>query len=433
MITKFCFDFNAACHSGACADADHPGVMEFKLSAGARVDAGENTRHGNTKEADDSTAPGLYIALLDDEYFSYPEVSQVWGEANCTDVLRASKKSLHLDWKRVQTTAGQKITIPLVEKVRPRWWYIALVSCSGHAYELSYSAHLENRLRGWQSEFSMDTMGVFATTLCLTAVFSGLMFVQLKSLREWRSLGSKGQTAKVHPALMLLTYSTALSLGGTACWLVYYWLYMRSGEAFEKWATLARAGIVSAKTLMQIMLMLLAQGQCVCTPDIVWSEHQELVGGMVLFGVLSFCLELWGDTEFSSTTTEFVYDTRPGCALVAFDCLWLWTYSSRSLDTFRKETRPRPRRFYRLYGPLFGLWFAALPLLAGLARSVDSWVRFGVTFGVGGMVHAVALAALVHSFRPHVSEKLYELRRHEYEAINDEELDGFLKEEEDIM
>jgi len=408
-------------------------MMNFNLSAGRRVYLGGGSGGSDKGEADDSQVPELYIALLDDEYFSYPEVSQVWGEANCKDVLKASKKSLHLDWSRIQSGSGEHITVPLVEKIRPRWWYVAFVSCSSHSYELAYSLHLENSLRGWQSEFSMDAMGVFTMTFCLNIIFGGLMFAQMRSLREWHGFGHNSKTPKVHPALKMLSYSALLSLSGNVCWLVYYWYFMRSGDAPEYWAYLARLCIVSAKTVMQIMLMLLAQGQCVCSPDIIWADHSELVGGMVLFGCLSLGLELWGDTQFWTTTTEFVYDTRPGCVLVAFDVLWLWSFASKSYATFCKETGPRPRHFYRYYGPVFGLWFAALPLVAALARAVASWARFRVTFAASGLAHAMALAALVHSFRPCVACELYELRTQEYEALDSQELEGFLGEDDDAL
>eukprot|EP00971_Amphidinium_carterae_P297484 5910372-Amphidinium_carterae.1 len=64
-------------------------------------------------------------------------------------------------------------------------------------------------------------------------------------------------------------------------------------------------------------------------------ELEELMGGLASFGCFSFILELWGDSEFRNTTTEYIYDTRPGMALLAFDMLWLWMFLSRSFKTFR--------------------------------------------------------------------------------------------------
>merc|ERR1712048_1280770 len=85
VVTKFCFDFNTDCVEDKCPETQMPGVMDFNLSVTKSNDSG-------------TSAPRLYVALLDDEYFSFPEVSQVWGEANCTDVVKASKKAVQLDW-----------------------------------------------------------------------------------------------------------------------------------------------------------------------------------------------------------------------------------------------------------------------------------------------------------------------------------------------
>ncbi|CAJ1387967.1 unnamed protein product [Effrenium voratum] len=51
--------------------------------------------------------PKVSLALLDDEYFSFPEVSQVWGEANCTDVAKAAKKAVPLNWPTISSEKGQ--------------------------------------------------------------------------------------------------------------------------------------------------------------------------------------------------------------------------------------------------------------------------------------------------------------------------------------
>jgi len=433
VIAKFCFDYHAACigiHSNdGCPFAERPGMMDFNVSVDA---SGESANVG----VPEMQQQELYLALLDDEYFSYPEVSQVWSEASCRDVKTAAKKSIRLDWNQLHMEGGQYLNVPLVEKIRPRWWYIALVSCSGQAaqaVEISYSMHLMNRLRGWQGELSMDLMGVCKTALLLCAMFGLVLATQLRSVRAWMALSGQGQWLRIHPVLLLLTYSSCLAFLGNACWSVYYWHYMRDGEIYETWANLARLGVLSAKTIMQIIMLLLAQGQCICSCDIAWSDHSQLIWGMAVFGLFSFGLEVWGNTECWSTSTEFVYDTRPGCLLVAFDIFWLWAYASRSYGTLCRETRIKPRRFYMSYGLLFGAWFAVLPVVAALARVLAPWVRFGITFACSGLAHAVVLAILVYTFKPDIAVDLYELKMQEYKAINAEELNRLIQNDDGTL
>jgi hypothetical protein len=292
---------------------------------------------------------------------------------------------------------------------------------------MSYQMHLENKLRGWEVEFSMDQRGSFAMALLSSAVFAGLMAVQAASLQKWRGITKRERWSEVHPALLSLSASTLLALIGSAATFVYYWYFQQSGEAPERWAVAGKAGLIGSKTLLSTLLMLLAHGECVCSSVICWERHREVAGGMALYGCLQFPLELWGESEYRNSTTEYIYDTRPGVVLVAFDVLWLWMYVSRSWQTFRSETRLKPRNFYKKYGPIFFLWYITLPLLALVARSLAPHVRSCVTSTISGIMHLGAQAVLVHTFRPSVAVDLYDIKESAYEAVqNDDELKRML-------
>lgn len=449
VVTKFCFDFSSSCHEDHCAQADHPGLMEFNIRSARRTDGLAWAPPSQSSDVAPGSKPAdqllfakrgvtrtdggeVFIALLDDEYFSFPEVSQVWGEANCSDVLKAAKRHFPLQWHQAASEIGEHIVSPLAEKVRPRWWYIAFVSCSDYGVEFSYDMHLVNQQLGWEREFSMDAVGVLETTILIVAVLGGLLAIQTASLMEWRARNSSSRWIELHPALMLVTLALSMALMGEVSWLAYYWYFLERGEGSMIYDVVARGSIISAKTVMQILFMLQAEGQCITCPDVTWADHQELIWGQISCGVLAFMLEVWSDTEFWSTSTEYVYDTRPGIALVAFDCLWLWMYATRCFQTFRAETRIQPRNFYKRYSPIFAIWFASLPLIALLGRSLAAWVRFRITFAVSGLVHAATLAVLIHTFRPSVAARLYDLKLSEYEPVSrSEELNRILGAVED--
>lgn len=292
--------------------------------------------------------------------------------------------------------------------------------------------HLENKLRGWEVEFSMDQRGSFIMALLSCVAFAGLMAVQAASMQKWRGISKKERWSEVHPALLTLSASTLLALTGEAATFVYYWYFQQSGEAPERWAVAGKAGLIGSKTLMSTLLMLLAHGECVCSPLISWERHREVACGMALYGLLQFPLELWGESEYRNSTTEYIYDTRPGVVLVAFDVLWLWMYISRSWQTFRTETRLKPRNFYKKYGPIFFLWYLTLPLLALLARSLAPHIRSCVTSNVSGLMHLGAQAVLVYTFRPSVAVDLYDIKESTYEAVhNDAELKRMLDDTDD--
>lgn len=437
VVTKFCFDYNPACSgSSGCSDDEKPGMFHISAFSGKRLVKAESSEEEEDFEEPSPTKKGpteeFHVALLDDEYFSFPEVSQVWGEANCSDVLKAAKKSFPLKWDLMKTEGGVQVESVIVEHLRPRWWYIALVSCSKSDVEVSYQMHLENKLRGWEVEFSMDQRGTFAMVLISCVIFAGLVAVQGASMQKWRVITKRERWSEVHPALLFLSASTLLALIGSAATFVYYWYFQQSGEAPEVWAIAGKAGLIGSKTLLTTLLMLLAHGECVCSPVISWERHREVAFGMALYGCLQFPLELWGESEYRNSTTEYIYDTRPGVVLVAFDCLWLWMYVSRSWQTFQKETRLKPRNFYKTYGPIFFIWYLTLPFLALIARSLAPHVRASITSTIASCTHLFAQAVIVHTFRPSVAVDLYDIKESTYETVqNDEELKGMLDSTDD--
>lgn len=421
VLTKFCIDFNAHCRNHSCPDP--PGALDLTIFAARRGDCPHPPCGGKD--------PELHLALLDDEYYSFPEVSQVWDELSCKEVLKASKRNFTVDWRRASTANGTHQGGTIVQKLRPRWWYIAVASCSDHDVSFSYSLHLQNPMSGKDAEFSFDAIGISRITLGLSVVFAAVTAFQLNSINGWRASTRTVQWGQVHPALLLVLAASSLATIGQACWLRYFWHYQHAGQGGDVWALAGRGGLVSARVLLSFVLLLLAQGECVCSPHITWAAHKEIVRGLGVFGVLSFMLELWGESELRSTVTEYVYDTRPGMVLVAFDILWMWIYATRAWRTFQAESRVKARRFFRHYATLFFLWFASLPAVAALARVLSPWVRYYVTCAVNGAVHVAALGLLVYTFQPRVAAELYELKATEYNKLAQEDTADMFDELED--
>jgi len=287
--------------------------------------------------------------------------------------------------------------------------------------------HLTNPLQGWQNEFSVDMHNVIYMALAFSICLFGLSFVQISSMNQWAARCANKSWSQLHPALLMVTAGVILATMGMLSWFMYFRQIQESGVGETYYDVAARGLLMSAKTLMQILFTMQSQGHSICTSELVLSNHQELVGGMVIFGILSFVLEIFSDTEFWSTTTEYVYDTRSGIALVAFDCFWLWMFVTRCYRTFQGETRVKARAFYISYAPVWAFWFASLPLVAFIGRILSPWVRHRIIFGFTGLAHAATLAVLVHTFRPDVAIRLYDLKLSEYEpVVNSEEAAGLL-------
>merc|ERR1712137_1290612 len=269
-------------------------------------------------------------------------------------------------------------------------------------------------------------VNVFYISIGFSIVPVGLGVVHFRSLHEWRFITRTSHWSRLHPALHLVSIAVFSAIAGEILWIAYFWKYRTNGLPNEYGDFFARLAMNVSKTTSSILLMLFAQGNCVCTADINWKEQRELVGGMCFFGFLSLILELWGDSDFRSTTTEFIYDTRAGTLLVAFDLLWLWMFTSRSFQTYQQENRLQPRYFFKVYAPLFSLWFGSLPLIAAVARILAPWARYRITFLISGSAHALLLVVLVLTLRLKTAVNLYMLDAHKYKSVDDEELTSII-------
>merc|ERR1712232_819853 len=72
VVTKFCFDFKKGCAANDhnnCPRDSQPGMLNISVFS-ATVSGGSGASLGDV--------PDVHVSLLDDEYFSFPEVSQVW-------------------------------------------------------------------------------------------------------------------------------------------------------------------------------------------------------------------------------------------------------------------------------------------------------------------------------------------------------------------
>eukprot|EP00933_Yihiella_yeosuensis_P029888 TRINITY_DN23548_c0_g1_i1.p1 TRINITY_DN23548_c0_g1~~TRINITY_DN23548_c0_g1_i1.p1 ORF type:complete len:466 (+),score=58.87 TRINITY_DN23548_c0_g1_i1:36-1433(+) len=420
VVAKFCFDYNPACKDGLeCKDS--PGAINFAIS-GAQIQG------GSSKE--DQSQPQMYVAMLDDEYFSFPEVSQVWNEVNCTDVTKAAKRSYELNWQDISTAKGQSFETRVVEKVRPRWWYVAIASCSKHSLTADYRLSLENSLKGAQKELSMDEIGLVTWLMLLVLLLAGIVFAQLDSIRRWQQIRC-GSPAGHY----LLSGCVLTAFVGYFCWLSFFRQYQASGHKPAFLADVARALVVAAKTTIQILLMMFAYGEGVCSAGIAWAKHKECIVLQLVFGVLVLFLELWGDRETRGSPSEYIYDTRAGTGLVAVELLWLYAYISRCWQTWQVETRARPRAFYKRFATSLSLWFAQVAIVAAIASVLSPWVRFRIIFVVNGFAHALAISALVYIFHPKAACEIFELQSKDHEvSLHNDELQGMLvrgKEEDD--
>jgi hypothetical protein len=203
-----------------------------------------------------------------------------------------------------------------------------------------------------------------------------------------------------HPLVRILFGGIACGALGMTFFVGHYFTYVFNGRGILVFWLLAKLCQTLSKFFLMSILLLVSQGRCisrVMSTDDAWRVC-KLLGPFML---ICFTLEVWGDFAQSRTyTTDFVYGTRAGTALVLVDLCLLMVYAINLQASYHSEKNHVKRYFYRVWGSLYGGWFLVLPASVCLAHVLAPWVRFKIVLFVSSSAHGAAYAALVAGLWP---------------------------------
>merc|ERR1712039_200422 len=140
----------------------------------------------------------------------------------------------------------------------------------------------------------------------------------------------------------------------------------------------------------------------------VVSDARRMLKLLGPFLFACFGLELWGDySDSRNYTTDYVYATPFGWAIVVVDILLLTLFATNMRSTLALEHDKGNAFFYRTWGCVYGCWFLALPITTLLAQAVLApYVWHVVSLLVTNSATVVAYAALVLGLWPQ-NERTY--------------------------
>lgn len=373
FLTKFCFDVNP---SGGAS-----GQWDITL-VGAKPNTGE-----------------MELVLFDDQAESYPDesaISQLGSECGGERLQTSARFARHIYGNKTG-----HFTMPLEEKIRPRWWYVAVLDCSGDEHVLEYRIHMTNPRQGWLQEFSMDqsslvTLGVF------------LMVYASLAAAQARAVTTRSCSARVrHPLrLMLLVSIFAAFLGMLACLLDGLW-FMRTGLSLRALSIAgATLGQVSKFSLTSILL-LLSTGRCISQA----LRTQDLWRITILVTPLFLAclsLEIWGKYSASRKyTTGSVFSSWCGALIVFTDLGMLVLYLRSLRRSYSVEMDTDKQDFYNFWGLLYACAFLCLPASVLASLALSPWVRAEVVLVATNCLHFLILASLIKGLWPERTQRFF--------------------------
>lgn len=393
FLAKFCFDSDPSSHLHDDASPDD-------------LDNGVGSI-GTYRVWLHSDVPGdgvITFVGLDDQAESYPDEYAMRGFECGSNVLKAAAHWI----QNVSVSDLQKgVAVPdaisaqfIYQALRRRWWYMAVVDCSGTERLIDYSAHMLNTKQGYLQEFSMDRITPFSLGIFLS-LYAILCIAQLAAI-----LLSSSETAK-HPLRCILTLSVTTALCGMllqelgSIWFAHHGediLLVYLGAKFLK--------AVSKYSLLS-MLMLISKGRCISHPLLLRDLCRVSIT-LVPFFATCLILELWGEwAESRKYTTDFVYCTRFGGALVLADLFLLALYARSILRSYSAEIDVTKKMFYRTWGLVYIVAFAILPASVVVALLVSPWVRNYVIVVSSNITHLILLTLLVIGLWPEKTQPFF--------------------------
>jgi len=372
LLVKFCYDFIPD-------EAKDVGVVTLDLIPLESM-------------ALDQPASGrLLFMLFDDENNHWKKVQREWETSTCEEKIQASSDTVEavLASDKEETTYLVRIR----EKVRPRFWYFALVACDMQmSTPVRYRIHTQNEKWGWQSEFSLDHMGLFILYAVFTVAF-GVATAATAYASRWQS-GPDQPPLREHPYLSLLLLSYSASLVSSALFLTHYALFIRDGCGSKRLRFLAVTASVVANCTIFLIAILSSNGWAISN---FMMPYRRCFLGLVSFtGGLSALCELGAETAVEQSTKLYSYQSGPGVLAVILKLFIFCWFAYQMKSTYDEEIHGRLKKFYKCLGISLTGWSLNVPITVLLALQLSPWVRYKIVITVEVTARFVGQLLLSH-------------------------------------
>jgi len=360
---KFCFDYVPANVTG-----QRPGAGVFDYSVTGRLDVSENQPGHHEDEIQDR----FYLMVFDDRQHHWQRARPFWNELTCHEMLELSSWSTDLSPHLRSPPYQAKGTVTVHEGIRPRFWYFAFVNCGADiSLPVRYTLHARNIHQGFQAEFGMDMRGSLPLQASF-ALFFIVIVVAICICTRTRSARLQHQTLSL---LHFLQVAAMCSAAGCSFSALHHFFYAQDGKGLMFAAVLGTLGSCLAKAILTIMLFFIAKGWALLlTPD--EQQHRCMIVAAVsgIIGLSVGC-EVWDQYFHDRSTTFYLYESWPGCAILVLNMCLLGAALVFMWHTYQEELQAEIRRFYRLTSAAYGMYFAFLPLICLLTELFSPWVR----------------------------------------------------------
>lgn len=372
-IGKFCFDFHPS---------DAIGAVSVRT-----------LREGNA--VSNETQGRLYFMLFSDQRSKWKKARRKWASSTCEEKMADANHVNPVDLSKKSPNTHYNINI--LERIRPRFWYFTFVSCDGldlSDLPIRYEVHATNDKWGWQSEFSLDHMGMFAFYLCMTVLFCIAGLATAWGTR-WRA-AAQDPPMREHPFIQLLTLAYASSCASCMLCLLHYYLFIHDGFGSLRIRFLGIvAGLISNCT-MYLLAILASCGWAISGFEL--PSRRCFLGLVTCVGGVHLMCELYSELLVDQSTQLYSYQGSGGVFSLMLKIFMFCWFAFQVKVSYEEELEEKRRRFYKILGVSMSAWALNVPVTVLLAFQIAPWVRYKVVTIVDILARFLGLCLLSQLF-----------------------------------
>eukprot|EP00128_Syssomonas_multiformis_P017974 Colp12_sorted_trinity150504_noHs@2686 len=351
---------------------------------------------------------GLAISFYYDGEEQWPAVYPTY-KGTCESRRNIAVYFVHLNkvnplCTTVQTYPDGSYDVLCTEKLQfaailPRWWYLALTSCSGQQYAFDYYVEMTNGVGNFVRQFSADEIGILETSIAFFIFFLLLLMVfQFYHVRVLKEMGM------YHSTIKLLWICIFLGFLGFLLQLAHYGKLSQDGIGSEGALRASRVMIAFLEDIFILNLLLLAHGLTVARGRLSSVYMVTIAIFIVVYVIVHEAVLIWEVSEFDPGRVLYRYESPPGYVLIAMRLLAYVWFLIAWAKTFKKYSQKR--KFYLPFVVVYSFWLLAMPVIVAIAKfNLEPRYRMISVSIVESCVQLLGLVALVYLWRPNKANK----------------------------
>lgn len=377
-VGKFCFDFKNVSEDGSNGDP-YVGLLEYMVTAEGPVVPSANSGK-------------LYLMIFDDESSHWKHARRKWKDSTCEEKKEMSSFVGEIKIPDKHQGVFHDV-VKIRQRLRPRFWYFTIVACDGLSLAdmpIRYELHSTNRMFGWQSEISVDHVGLIKAYIAFFILFL------VGSALLWCQSRSGAVTLTDHPYIQLLTLCYGCSLASVAMFLTHDYLLVHNGFGSLRIRFFGIAGAIAANCTMFLISILSSAGWAITNYTL--PSRRCFLGMIAFVGALNLGTELYSEVVVDQSTQLYSYQGSAGVfALVVKVFMFCWI-AFQAKASYEDELVERRRRFYKILGIVLTMWSLSVPVTVVLAFAIDPWWRYKVVVVVEMSARMLGLLVLTQLF-----------------------------------